>query len=145
MISSTYAGVVSILVSLACWVLHRWRLKAVFMAGTRLLASRLGTMQLERDEARAEKERYYLKIAEFEKQRNDWHKLYVEQSIGHGNAQNLMMDTIEQMGRVLSAKGIRFQIPRVLHEVRAEFLESHEMPARADEMAPKKPEPSLAS
>ena len=115
------------------------------MAGTRVMAQRLGAAEVAREEARAQKDRYFEKISEFEKQRNDWHRLYVEQSIGHGNAQNLMMDTIEQMGKVLSANRIRFQIPRVLHEVRAEFLEKYEMPARADELAEKKPEPPLAS
>ncbi len=109
----------------------------------------LGDTQVALEDARAQKDRYYDKIAEFEKQRNDWHRLYVEQSIGHGNAQNLMMDVIEQMGKVLTAHKIRFNIPRVLHEVRAEFLERYEMPARADELAEKliekPPVPPIAS
>ncbi len=145
MISYTYAALVLGFVCLLGLVLHGWRLKRVFMAGTREMAIQLGVAEVALAEARSQKDRYYEKIAEFEKQRNSWHALYVEQSIGHGNAQNLMMSTIEEMGKVLSSKGIRFNIPRVLHEVRAEFLEKYEMPARSDELDGKKPEPPLAS
>jgi len=137
MISITYVIAALILLCAAGWALHRRRVKSMFMKGTRALALQVGSLQVALEDARAQKDRYFSKIEEFEKQRDDWHQLYVDQSIGHGNAQNLMMGTIEQMGKVLSAKGIRFSIPRVLHEVRAEFMETHEMPARADELAPK--------
>lgn len=145
MISYTYALVALGFVCLAGWLLHMRRVRTVFMRGSQALAAELGATQIALEVARAQKDRYFEVISGFEKQRNDWHALYVEQSIGHGNAQNLMMDTIEQMGKVLSSKGIRFSIPRVLHEVRAEFLEKYEMPARADELGEKKPDPSLAS
>ncbi len=145
MISYTYALLVLALVSFVGVVAHTWRVRRVFMRGTSVLGAQLGAAQVAIEEARAQKDRYFQTITEFEKQRNSWHQLYVDQSIGHGNAQNLMMDTIEQMGKVLSSKGVRFQIPRVLHEVRAEFLEKYEMPARGDELAQKKSDPPLAS
>jgi hypothetical protein len=75
--------------------------------------------------------RYFAKISDFERERDGWQKLYHEQSIGHGNAQALMMGTIENLARQLHAKGVRAQIPKVLHEIREEFIGKHEMPARA--------------
>jgi hypothetical protein len=145
MISITYALVALGLLCLVGTLLHRWRVRQIFMRGTGVLAQEVGTLQLALEDARAQKDRYFEKISEFEKQRDEWHQLYVDQSIGHGNAQNLMMDTIEQMGKVLSSKGIRFKIPRVLHEVRAEFSEKYEMPARSDELAQKPEPPPIAS
>lgn len=75
--------------------------------------------------------RYFAKISDFERERTEWQRLYHEQSIGHGNAQALMMGTIERMARQLQDKGVRVQIPKVLHEIREEFLSQHEMPARS--------------
>ncbi len=141
MISITYALVALAVLCLLGGIAHTRRVVSVFMRGTKVLAAENGALQVALETARAEKERYYLQIAEFEKQRNAWHALYVEQTIGHGNAQNMMMEVIDAMGRRLSESGIKFKIPRVLHEVRSEFLEQHEMPAReqAEKLAEKTP------
>ena len=141
MVSTTYVAVALVFLCVFGWWAHRRRVRAMFMQGTQTLATELGATQVALQTARDEKERYYLQIAEFERQRNGWHKLYIEQTIGHGNAQVLMMETIDKMGRALSDRGIKFRIPRVLHEVRAEFLETHEMPARheAEKLGDKKP------
>jgi len=74
--------------------------------------------------------RYFVKISAFERERDEWQRMYHEQSIGHGNAQSLMMGTIEKLSRQLQEKGVRVQIPKVLHEIREEFLGAHELPAR---------------
>jgi len=140
MISITYMLLLQVLLLLVGYGAYRLRLRTMFMRGTRALAVRLGETQVALEQARAEKERYYLQIAEFEKQRDGWHGLYIEQTIGHGNAQNLMMEVIDQMGRKLSEHSIKFRVPHVLHEVRAEFNEKFEQVARADaaELAQKK-------
>lgn len=109
----------------------------VFMEGTRALTEQLTavTIEVERARAVAEEERgktvrYFRKITDFETERTRWQKLYNEQSIGHGNAQQLMMTTIEALARQLQAKGVRVQIPKVLHALREEFASTHEMPSR---------------
>jgi DNA polymerase III delta prime subunit len=91
------------------------------------LAEAKAFAESERDKA----SRYFLKITDFENERTQWQRLYNQQSIGHGNAQNLMMRTIEDLTRQLQAKGVRAQVPKVLHALREEFLEAHEMPSRA--------------
>lgn len=102
------------------------------MRGTRILTEDVAALRVQLDAARDKTSRYFDLISEMEKERNGWHKLHQEECIGHGNAQNLMMGTIEDMARTMSAKGLRFQIPRVLHAVREEFLQSFELPARED-------------
>lgn len=82
--------------------------------------------------------RYFAKISDFERERDGWQNMYHTQSIGHGNAQALMMSTIENLARQLQAKGVRAQIPKVLHEIRDEFLGTHELPAREGVEALKK-------
>jgi hypothetical protein len=136
--------IVTVLLAVASYPLHLWRLRVVFLRGTRVLAEQVASLQIEveraRDVAQSERDkasRYFEKISDFEKERDEWRRLYTGQSIGHGNAQELMMKTIEDMGRVLSQKGIRFQIPKVLHAVREEFLGTYELPAREVEAAQK--------
>jgi len=75
--------------------------------------------------------RYFLKITEFEQERDRIQVLYTRHAIGHGNAQQLMMNTIETLVRQLQAKGVRAQIPKVLHVVREEYQANYEVPARA--------------
>lgn len=111
---------------------HTRRVSAVFMAGTKILTTEMGELKLQIEEARAQKDRYFDKISEMEKQRDEWHALYTSQAIGHGNAQNLMMGEIEKLARALAVKGVRYKMPMVLQAVREEFLQTYEMPARAD-------------
>lgn len=125
------------------WALDRYRrwehanLQAAFMEGTRLLAEECATLKLEVERAReiaqderSKRERYFTQLEAFEKQRVEWQELYFAQSVGHGNAQSLMMQTIERLSRELQAKGGRPVIPKVLHALRGEFEERHELPAR---------------
>ncbi len=112
--------------------------KTTFMRGTQHLAEECASLKVEverarevADEARAKTARYLDKISDFERERTTWQTSYFEQSVGHGNAQQLMMNTIETLAKQLQAKGVRPQIPSVIHAVRSEFEANHEMPARA--------------
>lgn len=108
------------------------RQRKVFMRGTDILTKNVGELRVQLDLARARADRYYLKISEALAERDQWHQLWQEQSIGHGNAQNLMMATIEEMGRLLEKKGVKYQLNPMISAVRAEYIENHEMPARED-------------
>ena len=88
------------------------------------------TARLEAQDARDHKSRYFLKIAEIEQEMTTWKNLYQEQSIGHGNAQAMMMRTIEHLGSLLKKHGVKFELPRALNAVRADFEEEHAAPAR---------------
>lgn len=112
--------------------------EATFMRGTTLLAEECATLKVELERARevaaderGKRERYFVKISEFERQRTDWQERYYAQSIGHGNAQELMMATVENLARQLQSLGHRPRIPSVLHALRAEYQSQHEMPSRA--------------
>ena len=103
-----------------------------------ILTDQLGALQQQIEAARLEAQterdkssRYFAKCQDFEKERDEFQHLYTTQSIGHGNAQNLMMQTIERLAQQLQQKGVRAQIPKVLHVVREEFREHHEIPALA--------------
>ncbi len=109
-----------------------------FLEGTRLVAEECAALKIEVERARevagterATRERYFNQISEFERQRTQWQTSYYEQSVGHGNAQDLMMGTIEALARQLQALGQRPKIPSVLHALRSEYQATHEMPARA--------------
>lgn len=93
------------------------------------------TSELERarevaQDERSKRERYFEKISDFERERSRWQKSYYEQSIGHGNAQELMMNTIEGLATQVKALGGRPKIPNVIHAVREEFIGQHELPSR---------------
>lgn len=112
--------------------------KETFERGVAHLTEQMGAMQLELERARelaqdalARKERYFTKITDFEKIAHDWQKSYYEQSIGHGNAQQIMMDCIETLARQLQGAGIAPKIPSVIHAVRSEFMEQHQVPSVA--------------
>lgn len=95
------------------------------------LQHQIEAARLEAQAERDKSSRYLGKCQDFESERDEFYRLYTSQSIGHGNAQNLMMQTIDRLAQQLQAKGVRVQIPKVLHVVREEFREQHEMPARA--------------
>ncbi len=101
-----------------------------------------------RAEATAERDkssRYFLKISDFERERTQWQNLYTSQSIGHGNAQNLMMRTIEDFARLLQNHGVKVVVPKVLSAIREEFQATHEQPSRALAEAVKSAEAQLAA
>lgn len=127
--------------SLCLWVGWRYSRRfteRTFMRGTALLAEECASLKVEVERARevaaderSKRERYFAKISEFERERTDWQERYYAQSIGHGNAQDLMMSTIENLARQLQSLGHRPKIPSVLHALRSEYQASHEMPSRA--------------
>ncbi len=135
----------------AAWRLHLGVVKrtillaqAAFQQATDTIATeheslRLRTTELNNEiahwkemaiEAEAARQRYFVKISEVTTERDIWIKKCTDESIGHGNAQNLMMRTIDEMGQVLRAKGLNFKMPPVLQAVREEFVQVHEAPAR---------------
>ena len=125
------------------YLLHRWRLRSVFMHGTRILSEQVADLQIGVERAREQvgqerdkTSRYVKQILAIERERDDWHNLYTGQAIGHGNAQNLMMGEIEKLARTLAAKGVKYSMPRILQDVREEYLGKYEMPARADKPLP---------
>lgn len=62
------------------------------------------------------------------KERDDWVRLYSEQSIAHGNAQTLMMDWIERQRFQLKKLGHELSTPAVITQVRDDFLTEHVNP-----------------
>lgn len=119
------------------WWMRGRGLHRIFERASSMARDRIQELQLEleraREVAQAERDkssRYFTKISDFERERDDWQKRYTLQSIGHGNAQSLMMQTIDGMARQLQSKGVKVKIPKVLHAVREEFLATHELPAR---------------
>jgi hypothetical protein len=136
------------LTALSVWLLGRREVTRLFLSAATqeqrllnqidLLGDELRPLQQQLDMARAsllaeqgKSARYFHKISDFEAERDRIQQLYTEHTIGHGNAQQLMMNTIEDLARQLQARGGRPQIPKVLSVVRDEYLAKHEMPVRA--------------
>lgn len=67
-------------------------------------------------------------LLDMQSQRDQWQKLYMDQGAAHGNAQALMMETIERLFRTLQTHGIKCTLSPILQQVRSEFLEKHELP-----------------
>lgn len=144
-----------VLLAIAClgypvlWKLRARHWTKVFEAGTRLLTEEVTTLKIEVErsrevatEERAKRERYFGSISKAESECLRWKDLYHSQSIGHGNAQELMMRTITNAQQALAAKGVKFSIPSVLYAIREEFQAQHEMPSRAAAQEPKAPDPA---
>jgi len=121
---------------LAGWQLYaalkREAAAALALAGTTDLISRL-TEQLKRTTLDLEDaERRVLEnrdaIASALKQRDQWGRLYDEQAIAHGNAQAMMMGAIEMLERKLSGAGVSVELPPVIRETQALYLERHVTP-----------------
>lgn len=88
--------------------------------------------------AEAKTKRYLDLITTFEHQRDEWQGKWQTESIAHGNAQELMMSTISRLHQQLQLLSkehpeiVRVpKIPAILNEVRAEYEQVHEAPARA--------------
>lgn len=94
------------------------------------LGQELKSLHLMLQDERLKSQRYFEKISGIAKERDEWLKLYTDQSIAHGNAQNMMLNTIEHLSRQLSAHGIKHKVPGIINEVRAEYVSKHESPAR---------------
>jgi len=67
-------------------------------------------------------------IASVLQQRDQWSKLYDEQSIAHGNAQAIMMDAIAFLERKLAAAGVNVTLPPIVRETQALYLDRHVTP-----------------
>lgn len=109
-----------------------------FMEGTRLVAEECAALKIQVENARenagaseAKADRYFIKISDFERQSSAWQKLYYDQTLGHGNAQEMMMSTIEALAQQLQSMNVRPRIPSILHALRSEYLSAHEMPVKA--------------
>lgn len=112
------------------WLERRRHTKRVFETGTRHLSEQVGELRHLLDDERAQKGRFQAKNSEISDERDGWIKLYHDQAIGHGNAQNLMMEVIDRLGAQLSSRGIKIKIPSVISLMREEFMQKHELPSR---------------
>jgi hypothetical protein len=64
-------------------------------------------------------------------ERDAWNRLYDEQSIGHGNAQAMMMDAIQHLQRKLRDAGVTVALPPIIRETQELYRERHVEPALA--------------
>jgi hypothetical protein len=62
-------------------------------------------------------------------ERDKWERLYHEQSIGHGNAQAVMMGYIGHLERQLMQHGVEAKAPAVIQEIHDLYIERHVSPA----------------
>jgi len=114
----------------ALWFERRRHLKRVFEVGTRHLSEQVGELRQQLEDERGRRERFQAKNSEISDERDGWIKLYHDQAIGHGNAQNLMMEVIDRLGAQLSSRGIKVKVPSVISLMREEFMTQHELPSR---------------
>ncbi len=119
------------------WLERRRHLKRAFERGTKHLTDQMGELQYQLETARTmfedergQKQRFQAKNLEIQTERDQWIKLYHDQAIGHGNAQNLMMEVIDRLGAQLTSRGIKYKVPSVLQLMREEFMQNHELPSR---------------
>lgn len=63
------------------------------------------------------------------KERDGWIELYDKQSIGHGNAQAIMMDAIGYLEAQLSAAGVTVELPGIVRQTQDQYLMAHVLPA----------------
>jgi hypothetical protein len=88
-----------------------------------------GTRQIDDWKRRAEE--YRVTVESVLKQRDQWCDLYNEQSIGHGNAQAIMMDAIAFLERKLRQAGVEVTLPPVVRETQELYRDRHVEPALA--------------
>ncbi len=96
----------------AFWLERRRHTRVVFERGHALLTQHLGDLQQQLEQARETTHRYQLKIGDTLAERDRWVTLYYEESIGHGNAQDMMMGLINRMGAKLQQAGAVGEIER---------------------------------
>ena len=63
------------------------------------------------------------------KERDGWCRRYDDQSIGHGNAQVIMMDAISYLEHKLKAAGVEVKLPPIVRETQALYYSEHVEPA----------------
>jgi hypothetical protein len=69
-------------------------------------------------------------------ERDNWQHLYFDQAVGHGNAQAMMMSTIDYLAGRLRGLGVEVPLPAALSQVQQEFTRQHVTPVLA-QSAPK--------
>jgi len=75
--------------------------------------------------AKRKADAYFQVISIIEKERDSYRSLYQDQSLGHDNAQRLMMHIIGELHRELHKLGVTFRLPEIIQVVRGSFEESH--------------------
>lgn len=63
------------------------------------------------------------------KERDGWCARYDDQSIGHGNAQVMMMDAVAYLEHKLKAAGVEVKLPPIIRETQALYYSEHVAPA----------------
>lgn len=127
------------LVPLATWLHRRAVARAIDTVTVYLrrqiedMSGELDSAREAREAARAERDRYLVKVSDLAQERDAWMNLQRREAIGHGNAQNLMMQTIDGLGRQLQQAGKTPKIPAVIAQVREEFQAKFEDPARRED------------
>ena len=131
--------------------LHRRYVGIAVDAATSYLRQQCNEMSGELEIARTRADNYFQKIDDATRQRDIWVSLHHAESIGHGNAQNLMMEQIEILVRKLeNVKGAvrlhlgaesalsqrvdvlcKTRLNPVLEQVRAEHQATYVQPAMA--------------
>lgn len=95
----------------------------------RVVASELGAARAAAVDWERRAEEYRGTIQGVLKERDNWNKLYDEQSIGHGNAQAVMMDAIGHLVRLLRKAGVDPKLPAIIQETQDLYRERHVEPA----------------
>ena len=117
----------------ACSLFTGHRLKKARQEHATLESSLMAQLEAADTQLVAEKgraSRYFTSIEALGAERDRWQRLYTLESIGHGNAQNLLMETISGLIRQLRALGKDVEMPPVIEKVRQEHQQTHELPAR---------------
>lgn len=130
-----HIGVALALLALGYWLSARRLLDQV----RQIHAGSLGMLEGERQHAVAQWEAADLRAADWERragefqkinasilhERDKWQALYWSQGAGHGNAQALMMATIDVLARQLMGLGKKVVIPPVIQATMDEYREQH--------------------
>jgi len=95
------------------------------------LSQQVEIARRQRDELFRQKAEQFERIDGIVKEANGWRSHYHEQSIAHGNAQALMLETIERQAKALTALGRLTEVPPIIRTVMADFRKEHVMPAEA--------------
>lgn len=149
--SAVMGAVVMALMVLACWYLRPWRLfsmrslrlqrdREIREALAVVTQSAATTKDAEQaavwinDELSRERRRsseYFSKIEEVLKERDEWRKLYYEQAIQHGAAQDMLLSERDVNARTLISLGKQPFVHPSIARVVAAFRDEHVDPVTA--------------
>jgi len=117
-------------------VLWSWlgrRAQAPLLASQQALSEALGALEREqqlRELAEKKAAEYFDAIEGVVKERSNWSSLYQRVVLEYGNAQDLMMRTIDNLCRQLEKLGKKVEVSKAIKAVRQEFFETHERPLK---------------